>query len=329
MSELPDQARAGRAAMSSRGRFDPAILYQAALAYYVDNATQAEIAEALGVSRPTVSRLLSEARAAGIVTIEVREPRIEQDAELAGRLAGLLGLRKVYVTPTVGRRDIGAVLAPGVGRAIEDAGLVAGDGLLVSSGVTVYQVVGHPLPPAPGVLVAPTVGGQLESEGPYQTNEIARRLAVKLSGRPVLLYAPALPSADLYESLLRDPHIQEVVSLWRTAKAALLGVGAPPLTRTIMPSTFQGNPRWLRSAVGDINARPYDVHGTPIDLESNDRLMAMRLEELREVPHAIAVAVGRNKIGSIIAASRAGFFNHLVTDTDTATALEAAAIADR
>ncbi|WP_323421784.1 sugar-binding transcriptional regulator [Raineyella sp.] len=329
MGEVPDTARGGRSSMSSRGRFDPAILYQAALAYYVDNATQAEIAEALGVSRPTVSRLLSEARAAGIVTIEVREPRFEQDAELAGRLAALLGLRKVYVTPTVGRRDIGAVLAPGVGRAIEDAGLVAGDGLLVSSGVTVYQVVGHPLPPAPGVLVAPTVGGQLESEGPYQTNEIARRLAMKLTGRPVLLYAPALPSADLYESLLRDPHIQEVVSLWRTAKAALLGVGAPPLTRTIMPSTFQGNPRWLRSAVGDINARPYDIHGTPIELESNDRLMAMRLEELREVPHAIAVAVGRNKIGSIIAASRAGFFNHLVTDTDTAAALEAAASVDQ
>ncbi|QGF23146.1 sugar-binding transcriptional regulator [Raineyella fluvialis] len=325
MSDDSGSSRGQRSSVSSRGRFDPAVLYQAALAYYVDNATQAEIAESLGVSRPTVSRLLSEARAAGIVTIEVREPRFEEDAELAGRLAEALGLRKVYVTPTVGRRDVGAVLAPGVGRALEDAALVAGDGLLISSGVTVYQVVDHPLPQLPGVLVAPTVGGQLEAEGPYQTNEIARRLAMKVNGRPVLLYAPALPSAELYSSLLRDPHIQEVLGLWQTAKAALLGVGAPPLTRTIMPSTFQGNPRWLRSAVGDINARPYDVHGTPIELESNERLIAMRLEELREVPHAIAVAVGRNKIGSIIAAARAGFFNHLVTDTDTAAALEAAA----
>lgn len=328
MAETTGTAGSARIRVSSRGRFDPAVLYQAALAYYVENATQAEVASLLGVSRPTVSRLLSEARAAGIVTIEVHEPHLEKDEQLAERLAAALGLRRAYITPTVGRQSLGAVLAPAVGRAIEDANLQAGDALLVSSGVTVHDVTQHSLPAAPGVLVAPTVGGQLESEGPYQTNEIARRLAVRIHGRPVLLYAPALPSAELYESLLRDPHTQEVLELWKTAKAALLGVGAPPLTRTIMPSTFQGNAHWLKSAAGDINSRPYEADGTPIEVERYDRLIAMRLEDLRHVPHGIAVAVGSNKIGSIIAGARAGFFNHLVTDTETAIALETAARRD-
>ena len=45
----------------------------------------------------------------------------------------------------------------------------------------------------------------------------------------------------------------------------------------------------------------------------------MELEGLRHIPVTIAVAVGKEKIESIVAGARGGYFNHLVTDPMTAT----------
>lgn len=49
--------------------------------YYEQNMTQSEIAKELGISRPLVSILLTEARACGIVTITIN--RVEDLCALA------------------------------------------------------------------------------------------------------------------------------------------------------------------------------------------------------------------------------------------------------
>ena len=51
---------------------DLARIFTVAKLYYEENLTQAEVAERVGVSRPLVSKMLSEARDCGIVHIEVR-----------------------------------------------------------------------------------------------------------------------------------------------------------------------------------------------------------------------------------------------------------------
>ena len=50
--------------------------------YYEQNMTQNEIAKELGISRPLVSILLTEARACGIVTITINQ--VEDLCALAG-----------------------------------------------------------------------------------------------------------------------------------------------------------------------------------------------------------------------------------------------------
>ena len=51
--------------------------------YYEQEMTQAEIAKQLKISRPVVSKLLSEARDRGIVQINIKSP-LESDQEQAG-----------------------------------------------------------------------------------------------------------------------------------------------------------------------------------------------------------------------------------------------------
>ena len=302
-------------------RFAPELLYRAAQLYYLEDANQADIALALNTSRTTVSRLLAEARAAGIVRIEVVDPAHLTSGELAQDLQRALGLRAAYVTPSDGGRQTGPVLAGAVSEALAATDLRAGDALLVSSGATLHAVAQQSLPSLPGVLVAPTVGGVDEPGEPYQTNEITRTIAVKVNGSPMLLYAPLQPSEGLYRMLLTDASTRRVISLWSDAKVALLGIGAPPRTRQLRPSVLARDDAALAAAVGDICARPFDGAGHPIAFPGRDRLMAMDLADLTRVPFSIGVAVGTDKVPAIVAAVRAGWVNTLVTDSPTARAL--------
>lgn len=311
------------------GAFSPSLLYAAAKMYYSDDATQAEVAAQLGTSRATVSRLLAEAKRQGIVRIEVVPPQELAAGDVADRLARALGLTSVYLSlplpnPGAGRAVVdvmGGTLAPAVGRALAAAGLLAGDVLLVSSGRTVYEVAKFELTSLPGVVVAPTVGGNDQPEEWYQTNEITRLVANRVGGRASYLFAPALPGPNLYPSLHDDPSIQRVLHLWPHARCVLMGVGAPPLTRTDIPRFVPTGSSSLRAAVGDVCSRFYDRAGNPVDFEGRERLIAIELEALRHVPVTIAVAVGRNKIDSIIGGALGGYFNHLVTDPSTAAAI--------
>jgi DNA-binding transcriptional regulator LsrR (DeoR family) len=310
---------------SGAPRFPPALMHSAAVLYYLENATQAEIAQRLGTSRPTVSRLLSEARREGIVRIEVIAPVDRDLDELARRLSEALGLERVHLSALPTRGPTGAALAPALSSALRSIGLVPGDVVLVSSGRTVYEAAQAELPPLPGITVAPMIGGQDEPEVWYAPNEIARQVAVKVGGTPSFLYAPALPGAELYETLLADPSIRRVIELWGRARCAILGIGAPPLTRTSLPRFIANDTGTLRDAVGDVCSRFYDADGRPVPFPGVERLMATSLESLKAIPFCIGLAAGLEKVPSILTGARAGYFGQLVTDAETAAGLLEAA----
>jgi DNA-binding transcriptional regulator LsrR (DeoR family) len=302
-------------------RFSAAVMHTAATLYYIEEATQAEIATRLGVSRASVSRLLSEARREGIVRIEVVAP-VDRDAEeLERRVADALGLDAVWLSRLPARGPAGARLAPSLSTALRAVGLVAGDVLLVSSGRTVYEAAQAELPPLPNVLLAPMIGGHDEAEAWYAPNEITRQVALKVGGIPTFLYAPALPGPDLFETLQDDPSARRVIEMWSTARCAIMGVGAPPLSRTSLPSFVRNDMNTLQAAVGDVCSRFYDAAGVPVPFPGSERLLATGLDVVQQIPTCIALATGREKVAAIRAGAAARYFNQLVTDVETASAL--------
>jgi DNA-binding transcriptional regulator LsrR (DeoR family) len=268
-----------------------------------------------------VSRLLAEARRAGIVRIEVIPPVDHELDELAGRLAEALGLRAAWLAALPVADAGGERLAPALSAALRAAGLVRGDILLVSTGRTVWEAGQGALPALPGVTLAPMIGGQDEPEVWYAPNEIIRQFSVRLGGDPVFLYAPALPGAELYDTLLHDPSTRRVFELWSRARCAVMGVGAPPVTRASLPRFIASDTSSLRESVGDVCSRFYDAAGEAVSFPGSERLIATGFDRLREIPTAIAVAAGAVKVPSIVTGARSGYFNELVTDADTALAL--------
>lgn len=303
------------------GRFSPALMHAAATLYYDKDETQADVAQTLGVSRATVSRLLAEARRLGIVRIEVLHRVEAQPDSLGPELAEALGLASVHLAPPGHEAMLRTNLATQVGVALMEAGLERDDVLLVSSGRTVWQVGLEALPQLPGTIVTPMVGGQHEPEAWYQTNEITRMIAQKVGGHPTFLHAPAQPGPEVFELLLQDSATRRVLELWNRAKCALVGVGAPPGTRASMPNFVPRDADWLNSSAGDICYRFFDSDGAQLSYSGSERLIATTYESLSQIPHSIAVAVGQPKIPSLLAGARAEWFHTLVTDTPTASAL--------
>ncbi|MFE7603700.1 sugar-binding transcriptional regulator [Brachybacterium paraconglomeratum] len=307
---------------------DLQLLHRAASAYYVDGVRQAEVAERLGVSRPTVSKLLAEARRIGMVRFEVLEPPTADLPDLGARLQDVLGVRSVRIAPgnQVQRdyRGIGDLL----GEELRSLDLQRGDVLLISSGKTTYAVSGMPgLPELPGVVIAPTVGGQQETDPSFQTNEIVRRFADRTRAEPKFMFAPASPSEQLWESLQADPSFREITDLWARARAVVVGIGEPYQGRAALTSVVPRDEPALLPAVGDINLHFYDIDGHPVSYPGSELLVRPPRALLNALPTSIAMAAGERKAPSILAGARTGLYTTLLTDETTAQAVLALAAA--
>jgi DNA-binding transcriptional regulator LsrR (DeoR family) len=305
----------------ARTRFPADIVYQAARMYYLEDATQVEIASRLGVSRPTVSRLVAEARKAGLVRIEVVDPFRDETIALAERLQLVLGLRAVHLAAVTHTATLGADLAAPIAAAVEGMDLVPGDAVLMSSGRTVYDVAHAGMPPLSGVQLVPTVGGQADPMPWFQTNEITRAAAERSGAIPAFLFAQALPSPAMRSSLDEDPAFQHVIGLWGRAKGAILGIGAPTATRDALARGIPVEDAAFDQAAGDVCLNFYAADGSAIEFPGSDRMVRISRERLAEVSHAVGVAVGVAKVPSIIGAVRGQLVNELVTDAATARAL--------
>jgi DNA-binding transcriptional regulator LsrR (DeoR family) len=300
------------------------LTHAAARLYYVEEMTQADVAERLHVSRPTVSRLLADARGRGIVEIIVHDPA-EATEPTDEALAQALGVDRVWLASARPGQDRLSALAATVDRALAAAHLSAGDTLLVSSGRTAYDLSRSSLTPRPGIEIAPTVGGVAEPAAWHQTNEITRAMAELLRGRPHFLFAPALPSARMRATLDEDPEFRRVTGLWGAAKAALVGVGAPPASRDSISTFIPLTSRGIRTAAGDISLNFFTADGAEVRFPGHERMVRIGRDQLQALATTIAVATGAVKAVSILAGARAGLFNQLVTDSATARAVLKAA----
>jgi deoxyribonucleoside regulator len=300
-------------------------LAQVASMYYEDNVTQDEIARQIGTSRSTISRMLQEAREAGVVEIIVHypwktAPGLERD------LGSRFGLHQASVLVGGGRpyeeilRGLGVLAA----RYLEHL-LGVGTILGISWGKAVHSTVralrpDRELPITVVQMVGAVGAGDPLIDGP----ELARLLAGMYGGEHRYLHAPLIvEDGRAREVLLQEPRIQETLQLARRAHVVLAGIGAPdPDVYSLLRAGYldQGALAQMRAegVVGDICARHYDAQGRLLDIALNQRIVGIELEALHEVERVIGVAGGEAKAEAILGALRGGHINVLVTDDLTA-----------
>ena len=296
------------------------LLLTVANLYYLQNRTQAQIAERLKISRPHISRLLKRARQEGIVTISIRSP-FEHSPARTGELVSLFPLRDAVVVPS------GEAAAARVAEAAAAylSSRLPRDGVLgVSWGRTVRLVADNLSRGSHrSIEVVPLVGGMGSVGDEIHANEIARRAAARLGGRYYVLNAPALAETSRAQgALVRDPAVRDILGRAKRADVALVGIGGIVPGSTLVKSGYL-QPDHLRrlkaaGAVGDICSRYFCLDGSLCPASLDSRVVGIELQDLRRVPWVVAVAVGGEKAAAILGALRGRYVNVLVTDEATA-----------
>ena len=162
----------------------------AARMYYEQGRTQNEIAAALGISRPLVSVLLTEARECGIVTITVNDIRVTAET-LTQRMMQRFGVERVVVIAdediddNTNRALAAKAYAEIFSKENENTRLGVGWGSMLDKMASYAERLSD-VKKAEG-RIFPLVGGINSVIRSYHTNEIVRILALKSGKRPTFL----------------------------------------------------------------------------------------------------------------------------------------------
>jgi DNA-binding transcriptional regulator LsrR (DeoR family) len=303
------------------------LLAEVATLYYRDRLDQEKIAGRVGVSRSTVSRMLSEALRTGVVEIRVRRPLPLVD-ELNRELVDAFQLRDAQVLDT--QRMADAVLAR-VGRLAArylDTTLSIGDVLAISWGTGV-RAVAEGLEPRVdrATEVIQMLGGAGSRDPEVDGTELARRLANLFGGRCRFLNAPLIVDDErIAAALLRQRGIRETLAAAAHADIAIVGIGAlVPEVSSLLRAGYLNRRSLTRmrrqGAVGDVCGHMFTLDGELVDTELTRRVISIDVAALRGIPRVVGVSAGAAKAEAVLGALRARLVNVLVTDDQTARAV--------
>ena len=161
--------------------------------YYKDNLSQKEISGRLGISRPQISRILTNARANNIVTIKIDNPYADETT-LEKQLIDRFNLQDALVFNTDGLSSDNALIELGRQAASQLDVYIPNQGTVgIMSGKTISAVVRsirdferH------GLEFVPLIGGLGSGGADWHANIISQFFADKTGGKYYLLNAPVL-----------------------------------------------------------------------------------------------------------------------------------------
>jgi DNA-binding transcriptional regulator LsrR (DeoR family) len=152
------------------------------------------------------------------------------------------------------------------------------------------------------------------------------RLAKKLNSPVFYIYAPVVvEKATTKEAMLEESVIKDSLDKLNELDVVFVGIGDMEKQSTLCNLGVISCEilEHLRSkgAVGDINARFFDLDGKKITTDIDDRIIGMDTETLKDIKRVIAIAGGKNKHKAILGALNGELINVLITDIDTANYL--------
>jgi len=295
-------------------------LARAARLYYLEDWKQSDIARELGVSRPMVSRMLSEARALGVVEITVHEPGAGTE-ELLGRLPGSLQ-GGVLVEDGEDGDATNRMLSQGAVGLLEQLGtrrLGVGWGYLI--GQLVSWLEENPRPNSSVTDICPLVGNASIPARNYQSNENVRLMAQQLGAAPHFLYLPALPESLEEKQLLCSTEVyRQICQEWERIDTALVNIGDYPSSPDFASLVRYGSLLQRQRACGRMLVYYFNEAGTVIQSDQ-DFAIQVPIGTLKRCPRVIGVCSANTSAKALGGALRSGYFTHIAARKELVRAL--------
>lgn len=309
---------------------DATMMTAIARLYYLDGLGQSEIAGMYGVSRSTVSRMLTMARDRGVVRISV-DPFDPRERDLEHQLASAFGLDRALVIRTgtasggAVRRSVGYYAAPFVADWLREARHVG-----VTGGRTLGELIRSVEPPGDAMSrdVVQMMGTVAASPGRNEGSELSRTLALRLNGAVHAVNTPAfVADASTRAAFAAHHQIRDVLVRAASVDLAFVGIGSVSDSMFIEQQAHSADElEALRraGAVAEICGRYLGSDGVEVLPSMAGRVISVSIQELSSLPHVVAVTSGEGRGEAVCAVLEAGIVNGLVVDEACASAVLAA-----
>ena len=290
--------------------------------YYTEEINQKMIAEELGLSRPTISRILKNAKERGIVKIVIDPVFGNSYVDLEKKIENRFGLKEVFIVESQAdseeeKNALGKAATRYLERLVKDDSVVG-----ISMGTSIAKVpqfIKKGL--SKKAVFTPLIGGLGHTGMELHSNTIVEAMAKVFGGFYYLLHAPArVSSALIKEELLKEEGINQIVKMGDELEIALVGIGVPNASSAIMATGYYNEDDMQKmrdkEVVGDVCMQFFDITGDTKPFEADNNVIGVDIKKLRKVPHSIGVAGGKEKAPAIAGAIKGGYINVLVTDCE-------------
>lgn len=304
---------------------------KAAYLYYYDNLSQKEVADQLNVSRPTLNKLLKEARQEGMVKIEIHDYRNYSNLiKIESQLCSSFGLKDAKLVDSF--TDDNTVIKERISKAAAAYfNKIVRSGMCIGVGWSrVLESMANYLAPSKNITNAEFVtllGGSGNLDYQINANLLNERIARLYYNSSIHnIYAPIFTDDPvLYTALMEDKSIKKVMNKMRALDIALIGVGGGDSSSTAL-MTVSVSKEYIKdikeeNAVGNICARFFDINGNICVKDLYDKTISIPLEVLKNTPTIVALASGKDRVKALVGAAHGGYYNVLITDENTAKAM--------
>lgn len=296
-------------------------IIETARMYYLDNMTQNEIAKNLNISRPLVSKILSDAKELGIVTIQIKSPFNDKESVMKKmqeiyNLQGGLIVEQLSTTAltdqnifkeTIGflQKNLSDVKVLGLGW-----GNMIGPFIdKIESEEKFLSLKGK---------VVPLIGNTNMSAREYHPNDLIRVFGEKTNLTPAYLFAPAfLTTEQEKEIFMNIENYKEISKMWEKIDTAFIGINSHPSVPDLATALRFGNALNEKKAVGKILSYYFDKDGNIIEGE-NDFSIQISWENLKKIKKVIGIASSKTNKKAIIGALKTGIFTHIILSEKSA-----------
>jgi len=298
--------------------------------YYYQNMTSETIAREMGVSRSTVSRLLTFAKKEGLVHIHITAPTREP-VELEKKIVDYFSIKNAHVVPVPDIAGEAIWLERVAQYAANHLNTLFGSEMIlgIAWGTTLSAVSKHLLRKSThnSQIMQLNGAGNTHSMGINYASEIIMRFAENYQAKAHLFPVPTFfDFADTKAALWRERSIKRLLNLQEKADILLYSIGA--VNAGIPSHVYSGG--YLEESdyleikregiAGDIATVFFRKDGTFDNIPLNNRACGPNLEMFQR-KHGVCIVSGLGKVSGLFSALKGNLIAELIVDEPTAREL--------
>lgn len=276
--------------------------------YYIEELTQQEISNKLFISRPQVSRLLSQAKEEKIVSISINDP-FSEEYRVSNLIKEKFNLSHVViVNPRT--EDTLKELAEETSRIVSSK-IGHGDYVGISPGRTLSSCSKFTnIYNTKDIKFIPLLGGATFEGLDWHANNNCQRFAERMETSHMVLNAPMIVrEKSLRKELMANPAIKPVFDAYENLNVIIMGIGQTTTDSSLSQigisdeEILNANKNGAKAIVA---GSFLDSEGKEVLKDLSNIFLGAKIQHLKKCPCVIAISEGTNKLEAIESTLKGG-----------------------